>query len=44
MIQQSLKPGSTTQQKPPVSTSLFGRMAMVYMPLLVYDNEVLFQN
>ncbi|XP_010438394.1 PREDICTED: myosin-14 [Camelina sativa] len=31
MIQQSLKPGATgatPQQKPPVSTSLFGRMAM----------------
>ncbi|KAL0834091.1 myosin-14 [Brassica napus] len=29
MIQQSLKPGGATQQrKPPVSTSLFGRMAM----------------
>ncbi|EFH45739.1 predicted protein [Arabidopsis lyrata subsp. lyrata] len=28
MIQQSLKPGDTPQQKPPVSTSLFGRMAM----------------
>ncbi|KAJ4913431.1 Myosin-14 [Raphanus sativus] len=28
MIQQSLKPGATQQRKPPVSTSLFGRMAM----------------
>jgi myosin-5 len=28
MIQQSLKPGATPQQKTPVSTSLFGRMAM----------------